>query len=289
MNIPQLRTFVAVARHGNISSAARELNRTPAAISLALKQLEAELGQRLFAGERKSRLSNLGEFVLDQASRELSRYDETVSSIERFARSETDYLAIGSVPTFATRVLPDVCRQFHQLKPNTQLEVFEMDSIAVRDAFRRGEIDVGIVSDGGRPEPDELLLSDRFGVVCHATNPLAQSARPIDWDTLASLPFIANRLCSTLPEPRLHRILEQSRLRVHNTASLLAMIHQDLGVTMLPRMALPDADREIAFLELKDGGYSRHFNQLLPGDRASGSIIDIWSELVVAQARRHSS
>ena len=59
VKVEHLRVFVAVAEAGELQQAAAHLGRTPAALSMTLKQLEDELGGSLFENERKGRLTYL--------------------------------------------------------------------------------------------------------------------------------------------------------------------------------------------------------------------------------------
>jgi len=63
VKIETLIYFCVVAESGNLADAADQLGRTQAALSMSIKQLEAQLGKKLFDGERKSQLSPLGEQV----------------------------------------------------------------------------------------------------------------------------------------------------------------------------------------------------------------------------------
>ena len=78
IKIETLRCFVAVAQSGNLADAALKLGRSTAAVSMKLKQLETHLDGRLFEAERKSVLTALGAFTLEEAIRELSHFDRTV-------------------------------------------------------------------------------------------------------------------------------------------------------------------------------------------------------------------
>ena len=80
IKIEMLRCFAAVARSGNLADAAETLGRTPSAVSMMLKQFEEHLGAPLFESERKSRLSALGRFALDEAMRELDHFERTIAS-----------------------------------------------------------------------------------------------------------------------------------------------------------------------------------------------------------------
>lgn len=59
IKIEMLRCFATVAQTGNLAEAAAYLGRTQSAVSMTLKQLEENLGQRLFKSDRKNRLTPL--------------------------------------------------------------------------------------------------------------------------------------------------------------------------------------------------------------------------------------
>ena len=101
-----LRCFVTVARTGTLGDAAAILGRTPSALSMTLKQLEAQLGEPLFETERKSKLTALGAFVFDQAERELKQFDATVAAISEFATSKQGRVRVAAVPSVAGTILP---------------------------------------------------------------------------------------------------------------------------------------------------------------------------------------
>jgi len=85
IKIEMLRTFAEVARTGSLAAAAQALGRTPSAVSMTLKQLEANLGAPLFETERKTRLTALGRQALALASRELDHFDRTLVALGDFA------------------------------------------------------------------------------------------------------------------------------------------------------------------------------------------------------------
>ena len=278
IKISALRAFVTVVDEGTIAAAADKLGRTPAAVSLVLKQLEESLGKALFEGDRKSKLTPLGAFTLEQARRQLHHFDYTLHNIERFARNEMGHLAVASVPSAANRLLPEVIRRFQRQWPNVELEVHEMDSVGVRDALQRREVEIGLVSDSRPGDPETCLLRDQFGVVCSAQNPLSQRRKPIAWQELKNENLIANRLCHLIDDTEFRELLEDARLRVHNTGSLLALAAADVGVTVLPALAVPDNASGIAFVAVQGPVHARYIHMLVNSD--APPLVETWRQLL---------
>lgn len=248
-----LRTFAEVARQKNLVRAAEALGRTPSAVSMALKSLEEHLGQPLFEGERKSRLTALGAFALDAAERELAHHDRTVAALEDFAAGRSGEVRLAAVPSVATLVLPSVALDFAGRHPAVRLELRDLDSASILRELDRSRIDLGVVSDA--PEAPDInrstLGSDRYGAVVVAGSPLAGTAR-LTWRALADQPLLASPLAERVTLPELRAPLAAARLRVHNTSTLLAMVEAGLGLTVLPELVTRQSGRRIAFVPLEE-------------------------------------
>ena len=254
IKIEMLRCFAAVARSGNLADAAETLGRTPSAVSMMLKQFEEHLGAPLFESERKSRLSALGRFALDEAMRELDHFERTIASIESFARSESGLVRVAAVPSVAWAILPEVTRGFLRDRPGVRIDIRDMDSATVLRELERERVELGLATGAGAGAgvDRETLFSDAFGVVCRADHALAANQAPLPWEALAPWPFIANGLCAHIADEAFQRIFSGAQLMVRNTTSLLAMVRGGVGVTVLPRLVVRSAEREIVFLPLAD-------------------------------------
>ncbi len=79
---------------------------------MTLKQFEEDLGRPLFGADRKSRLTPLGHYVLEQATRELEQFEHTVLAIKSYARNEVGSLRVACVPSIARRILPGLLSEF---------------------------------------------------------------------------------------------------------------------------------------------------------------------------------
>lgn len=276
IKIEMLRCFTMVATHGSLSDAADALGRTPSAVSMMLKQFEDHVGTALFETARKSRLTPIGELILTQARREVDHFQNTVSVIEGLSRSELGYLRLAVTPSIATTVLPAVIKAFATTYPKVQIDLRDMDSAAIARELGDERADIGI---GSLPEIEGMtrteLFSDAFGVVCRKDHPLAKNWDQLTWRTMEDHTIIANGLCAQITDPDFAPILARSRLMVPNTASLLGLVRQEVGITVLPRLAVAGLLDEFAFLPLVDVTarrvvhlMSRPENLLMPAARA---------------------
>lgn len=252
LKLSQLRTFVAVAEAGELRDAADRLGRTPSAVSMALKRLEAELGRPLFEGDRKARLTPLGRYVLAESRREIDHYRRTVRSIRSYAGNEIGHLDIACVPSVAVRVLPNLLSRLLEQWPGVTVDVRDMDSDSVCTAVSRGTVEVGIgtLTDAHPELEASRFLEDELGVVCQATHRLTRSRRPLTWNDLRGERFIANGICRLIEAKEFSPILAAAPLMVRNTTSILALVRAEAGVTILPRLAVPERAEGIRFQRL---------------------------------------
>lgn len=102
-SLSMLRTFAAVSRHGSFTKAAEELNLTQAAISYQMRELESQLGARLFT--RSSRaviLTETGRGFLDDIIEPLQALEQATSKLRRKTRGVETFrlLAMQSFASF---------------------------------------------------------------------------------------------------------------------------------------------------------------------------------------------
>ncbi|MBE1282724.1 MAG: LysR family transcriptional regulator [Rhodobacteraceae bacterium] len=273
LKIEMLRCFTAVARSGSLSGAAATLGRTPSALSMILKQLETHLGEPLFETDRKNKLTALGIFVLEQAERELQQFDNTVKAIEGFAKANYGRVRIATVPSIAGIIIPQVLSRHINEYANIDIELRDMDSGSIRHELSRDRIDIGIgtLGENSAGLHSQHLLSDTFGLICSSDHPLASSSDPISWDALIGERLIANSLSAGINAEASRVLHEQASLSAHNLTSIVGMVHANIGITILPELAVrasesnglffrplvgPQANRDIHLLRRSDSTQS---------------------------------
>jgi len=127
----QLETFTEVVRQGSMQRAAEAMRMTQPAVSQHIKELEGQVGQRLFdRGGRRLSLTAAGEQFLFQARKLLATLRETEDAMARFSRLESGRLTIGMVSA-AKYFLPQLLAQFHAEHPAVEVRL----RLGVRDAL----------------------------------------------------------------------------------------------------------------------------------------------------------
>lgn len=146
MELRQLKYFLAVAEDLHFGKAARRMNISQPPLSQQIKQLEDELGAKLF--ERTSRsvvLTPEGDFLMKEAQSVLDKLDKATKTVRAIARGEEGQLTIGFVVILNQSQLPRVIRDFRSRRPNVRLELKEMSTNSQLSALASGDLDIGFI------------------------------------------------------------------------------------------------------------------------------------------------
>lgn len=254
IRIEALRVFVEVAEHGNIRDAADRLGRTPSALSMTLKQIEDHLGTPLFQTDRKSAMTETGQFLLDAARLLLRDYDRSMELILDHAKAKRGRLRLASVPSVAVTLMPAALQSFLRDRPGVQIDLVDTNSTNVCHLVETGQADLGIA---GAMEPTAglsftPLFSDPMALVCRADTVAVPPGRRVQWEDLEGLVFILNETTRNLRGEAFRQLARKSTLSVRNVTSLLAMVQAGMGVTLLPVLATTNLPSTLTALQIDD-------------------------------------
>lgn len=254
IKLEMLRVFRIVAEQGNLSGAARELGRTPSAVSMMLAQLEDNIGAPLFETDRKNRLTMLGRLVLEESNRATDAFARSLDAIERHRKSLAGTVRIAAVPSATVTLLPDMVMQFRDIHPDVRLEISDVDSAAVYRRIKFEEADIGIVSavaGGDQERNGTVILYDDLGIVSRAGGDIArivaQDSGHTGWEVLELEALIANPLCGMVDDPAVQRMLLTCTLEARNTTALLSFVRRGLGATILPQSTIRAQSEGLVF------------------------------------------
>ena len=162
-----LKTFLAAADSLSFTRAGREVHRTQSAVSMQIKRLEEEVGQKLFERSgREIRLTRHGETLSLYVRRLLDLHDEALASVS--TPDLCGQIRLGAMEDYASRFLPKILASFASVYPQVQVDVVCDDSPVLNEAVDRKELDLVVLTCGRIP--DKGLLIQREPVVW-ATSP----------------------------------------------------------------------------------------------------------------------
>ncbi len=195
MNLQQLKYLCAVVDHGlNVSEAALALFTSQPGISKQIRQLEDELGLRVFVrqGKRLASLTPAGETVVATARRALREISNMKRVADEFRAEDVGTLAIATTHTQARYVLPKVLTAFAAKFPKVRLVLHQGNPIQVAEQTQAGEADLGIATESLADYPDLVTLPCyRWNrcVLVRKGHPLTK-AKPLTLEALAQHPIV---------------------------------------------------------------------------------------------------
>ncbi|WP_354625665.1 LysR substrate-binding domain-containing protein [Psychromonas sp. MME2] len=246
MNIAlrQLNIFKMVAQEKSITLAAQKLYLTKPAVSMALSELEKQLGHQLFDRHNNRLLINsFGLKLQPLADENLTRADHMTSLFDEQS-GLTGQLKIGASNTIGNQLAPFIIRDFRLETEHLKQTLFVSNSAAIYEKLAKFELDVALVE--GKVHDDSIhiepWLSDEMCIVCAPNSALSKTVLT-DISDLDNQPWIFREEGSGTKhyfmrylEPHLKNY--KVALQLTNTEVIINSVAAGLGIACLSKLAV---------------------------------------------------
>lgn len=196
MELRVLRYFLAVAREQSITAAAETLHITQPTLSKQLRELEEELGKKLFTrGNRKITLTKEGMFLRKRAQEIVELADKTEADFAAGVGSVSGDIFIGSGETGAVRYLGRTLYKMRSIYPGVRFHLFSGNGEDVSDRLDKGLIDFALfvgMTDLKKYDYLKLPYSHRWGLILRRDDPLA-AHEAVTPEMLMNVPILCSR------------------------------------------------------------------------------------------------
>ena len=196
MEIRVLRYFLEVAREGSVTRAAERLHISQPTLSKQLKDLEAELGKKLFVRSSFSvRLTDEGMLLRKRAEDILDMVDKTTDEFKALGQITGGDIRIGCAESDGIKHLARRIKAVQERYPGIRVHLYSGDTEDLAERLDRGLLDFAVIAqavDLSKYNYLELPGADIWGVVMRKDAPLAQR-EAICTDDLLELPLIVSR------------------------------------------------------------------------------------------------
>ena len=244
-SIRQFRYLVAVAEHRHFSKAAEACFVTQSTLSMAIRELEQQLGVVIFERNRKSVLiTPVGEKLLAQAHAILGGVEDFVSLARAEKGSLNGEIRLGVIPTIGPFLLPKILGELRQVYGKLRLYLKEEISSRLAVMLKQGQLDVLVLA---FPYPlrdveSVTLFEDEF-LLCMPPGHSLEKLKSVRQKQLRGEALLLLEEGHCLRDHALEACELQSaetNLVYQGTSlhTLVQMVAGGLGLTLLPAMAV---------------------------------------------------
>jgi DNA-binding transcriptional LysR family regulator len=248
VEIRQLRAFVAIAESGTFTAGALRVHVTQAAISMQIRQLETEIGARVFVrAPRHVILTEAGEQLLRRARHILREHDAALDEIAELAGAERGRLRIGSASAMVlTDKLPAILKELRKQHPAAEIGVTSGTSEVLVDQILAGEVDIAFVSlpVDVRGIKTERLSEDQLVAIASPRHKLAKQK------TISAYTLAGERLILGERGGNTRRLIDQFfaqagvtlrvAMELSRQQAIRRMVEEDMGVGIVPLQSVKE-------------------------------------------------
>lgn len=290
INLKLLHTFLLAAERESFRKAADATNRSPSAVSLQIRELEEQIGVRLFIRTpQRVILTQEGQTLLTQVRRTVTDVSEVLDQLVDIAQRKRGHIVIACAPTLASSRMPNILATFKLRFPSSVVGVREVATEAALELLSNEKVEFFV----GPSIPDmadfdfDFIVRDPLIACVPAAFDRGQ--KDISISELVSVPLILLNV-ATATRGTVDRIAKgfgielQAQYEVQNAITSIAIAASGLGVAIVPKGALlqatmgqfrvvpvsdEDAYREVGIITRRGLALHPHAQQLIKLIRAN--------------------
>lgn len=296
MTLRQLEVFLAIAHAHSYRQAAEALHTSQPALSQHVRELEAELGVRLF--DRLSRgvvPTEAGRLLEERAKRVFATLTDVREVLGELQGLQRGSLLVGASTTPGIYVLPSVIGEFRRRYPGIDLRLRIANSRVIEEAIRAHEVDLGVVGGHGLAPGEECLtagLADELVLIVSPRHRWARR-REVAPAELADEPLLVREEGSATRRVT-ERALEQAgvgwqvSMELGHTEAIKQAVMAGLGVAFVSAHAVRGevASRRLMAIRLRRLRIQRHFHVIHSEARTLSAGAAALVALLSAPAKR---
>lgn len=258
MEIRVLRYFLEVAREENITRAAAYLHVSQPTMSRQLKELEEELGKKLFIRSNYSvKLTEEGMLLRKRAEDILDMVDKTSAEFKALDEINGGDIHVGCAESEGMRCFFHAAKELQRKYPNICYHFYSSGTDAIDERLDKGLLDFAIIVqevDLTKYNYIKMPVADTWGLFMRKDSPLAVK-EAITQEDILNLPLICSRQSMKEEMPKWLGAM-QDKLHIVATYDLLLntsfMVREGLGYALgFDRLVNTGSDSDICFRPLK--------------------------------------
>jgi LysR family carnitine catabolism transcriptional activator len=292
IKLRQVEGFLAAADAGSFSRAAEKIGMTQPAFSQLIREMESVLDVKLFdRSTRQVHITETGKLLREQMRRGLLEIEEACSNARAIIRLERGMLSLAVLPSLAFGFVTAALAKYRQAYPGISVRLFEAHNGVAIDRVVQRQADFAVCTDLHVPPSMsfETLFEDELVAVLPSGHRLARR-KTIEWPRLVDEMLILISAQSSANNDLVKQAFEQNGLdktpdcEVLNIVTALSMVRAGFGVTIVPRVALPELNmRGLAYRRMMGPSLTRNIGLCSRRDRTLLPAAERFREVLLAE------
>jgi len=277
MELRTLKYFLSLFENDSFTAAARENFISQPAISIQLKNLQRELGIRLYETRgRKLSFTEAGMIVVDYARRVAGLEKQLLEHINDIQELKKGRISLGTIDAASIYVLPEVFRIFRELYPGIEINLEIAATYPLFRELEKGELDlvVGTLPLDLTSDYEVYdIFSEPMVFICPREHPLTDKAG-VEPQDLEQYPFILFRKGSVtrgIIEKELNSkgVAPDVSMAIDSQEAIKHLVSSGLGLSVLPMKTVEYEIKtgELSILDVRGISLRRDIGLILPVSR----------------------
>ncbi|MCE5285333.1 MAG: LysR family transcriptional regulator [Pelosinus sp.] len=246
--------FILIIETGSFTKAAEELGYTQSAISQMVRSLEEELSTKLLLRSRSGiTLTPDGEELLPYIRKLYNSYRELIEKRKEMQGLQGGLIRIGTFTSVSCHWLPKLMKDFKEQYPTVNFELHQGEYTSIAQWVKEGSVDFGFVNPDAVSDLTTIALGqDEMLAILPSNHPLV-SHEKVSLEELSSEPFILlneGELSEPLEFFKQNNIQPNIQYRVIDDYTIMSMIENGLGISILPKLVLNRTNYHIITKEI---------------------------------------
>ena len=236
------KVFLRIAENGNFTKTAEEFGYTQSAVSQMVRSLEGELGVTLFTRTKHGIfLTSDGRAMVPHLRRLCEDYDRLLAESSAINRLEGATIRIGAFASVSANFLPSAIKAFKAIYPNVQFKLLQADYETIQSWILAGTVDFGfLTADVAGNLKRIFLMEDEMVMVLPKGHP-ATNKKILLLEDFSGEPFIfldQGKKSEPLEYFTRAGVEPNLQYRVYDDYTIMNMVEEGLGVSILPKLVL---------------------------------------------------
>ncbi|GEL06383.1 LysR family transcriptional regulator [Rummeliibacillus stabekisii] len=255
MNLFQIEIFIKVVDIGNFTKAGELLGMTQSGISHNISSLESELGIVLLnRGRNGISLTDSGERIIRNMRNILTEAESIKQETASILGIKKGKIRIGSFSSFSSKMIPTIMSSFRKEFKGIEIEFYEGSYEQITRWVEEGKVDIGFTSlNNSTVSLDYIpLIKDRFVLIIPNDHRLKEYEQ-IKVENIEGEDFIMPRSgCEISIQAYLKEqgVSPHVQLSAVDNQTIMAMVREGLGVTIIPELALANDSNDLTIKPL---------------------------------------